>query len=188
MASRGKSLWVERRQAEQGNKREGFNACASIATATRPADKRPVVQDAKETRRDHPEALQVGKGDGVLAHFCGLGKRAHLDHTGPGKCYKLAAPHLHACSCPIATSHHHHNLVIDFSLQPLVRSIRNASVNQSKFTATMPPKKTSTPSKAKAPAAAPAHAPYLGKFYTTAHHQRSLYAFGSCCIPFADQC
>lgn len=159
-----------------------------MAAATRPACKRRVVQDAKETRQDHPEALQVGKGDGVLAHFCGLGKRAHLDHTAPGSAINWPPPTCTRALARSQTSHHHHDLVIDFRSHTLVRSIRNTSVNQFKSTATMPPKKTSTPSKAKAPAAAPAHAPYIGKFYTAAHHQRSLYAFVSCCILVADQC
>jgi len=56
---------------------------------------------------------------------------------------------------------YNHNLPIDFLDCPLVRSISNASIFPSKSLPTMPPKKNTTPSKAKAPAAAPAHGSYI---------------------------
>lgn len=49
--------WTEGQRDEQRGIREGFNACASMGTATRPNWRAGLVYESKQTRQDHPEAL-----------------------------------------------------------------------------------------------------------------------------------
>lgn len=89
--------------APEGRGRERFSWMAATRAVTK-GPRGALDQDGKQMRQDHPDALQVAEGERELAHFCGLGKRAHLDHTGPRRGINWPPPHLHARSCPIADS------------------------------------------------------------------------------------